>query len=313
MSLLQQCLNTEHLARQAQYRAQFQHNRPFRHLALDAFFQPAFLQGLLAEFPPFEQGNYINENGEPGGKSTLERIRQLGPHFARLDSLIQSREFLHWLSESIGIPELLYDPWYFGGGTHENLNGQDLDPHVDFNRHPETGWHRRVNLIVYLNETWEEHWGGTIDLHRDPSLPPEQDEIVRILPLMNRAVLFETTEHSWHGFTRIRIPPAAPVKSRRSIALYFYTRERPVEELGPSHSTIYVDRHLPPHIQAGHTLSEADMEEIRVLLARRDGHIRRLYGNITQLTGEVEQLRQMAARSGWRRLRQLLKRALGHR
>ncbi len=290
-NLLHQCIHPSHWHNQDAHRATFQHNKPFKHLQIDSFFQPDFLQGLLQEFPSFEQGNYLNENGEPGGKSTLEKIQELGPHFRKLDALIQSPEFRQWLSETIGSVDLLYDLWYFVGGTHENRNGQDLDPHVDFNRHPETGWHRRVNLIIYLNETWDASWGGTIDLHKDPYLPPEQDEIVRILPLMNRAVMFETTDWSWHGFTRIQLPEGAPVQSRKSIALYFYSKVRPAEELGPTHSTIYVDRHLPQHIGAGHTLTEEEVEQVRILLARRDGHIKRLYRDITRLTGEVEALR----------------------
>jgi hypothetical protein len=41
--------------------------------------------------------------------------------------MLRSREFLGWLSEATGIPKLLYDPVYTGGGTHLNLNGQELD------------------------------------------------------------------------------------------------------------------------------------------------------------------------------------------
>ena len=107
--------------------------------------------------------------------------------------------------EISGIPDLLYDPDYLGGGTHENLAGQDLDPHVDFNLHPRFGWYRRLNLLVYLNPEWDENWGGCLELHRDPHLPPAQDPVKRVLPLMNRAVLFETSERSWHGFEAVAL------------------------------------------------------------------------------------------------------------
>ncbi|MCK7593868.1 2OG-Fe(II) oxygenase [Pseudomarimonas salicorniae] len=254
--------------------------RPFRHLVIDDFFRPEFANALLAEFPAFERGNARTENGDLGQKSTVEKIRELGPSFEALDDLIQSKPFLDWLSEATGIPDLLYDPWYFGGGTHESREGQELDAHVDFNRHPANGWHRRLNLIVYLNREWEDAWGGSLELHSDPRR--DDNRVTLVTPLFNRCVVFETTEWSWHGFSRITLPPAQAHKTRRSIALYFYSRSRPADELAPEHSTIYVERPLPERFRAGMTLGEQDVQELRVLLARRDQHIQRLYRDLMQ-------------------------------
>src|SRR5690606_39949980 len=66
------------------------------------------------------------ENGTEGNKSTVERIRDLGDAFVALDDAIQSPEILALIGTVTGIPDLLYDPYYFGGGTHENRQGQDL-------------------------------------------------------------------------------------------------------------------------------------------------------------------------------------------
>lgn len=285
----------------------FRAARPFRHVQIDSFLRPAYLEQLRAEFPAFDPRFAKNEQGEIGNKAVVERIRGIGPAYAALDDLIQSKAFLGLVSQLTGIPDLLYDPWYFGGGTHENRHGQDLDAHVDFNRHPITGWHRRLNLIVYLNPEWDAAWGGCLDLHRDPRAP--DDEVVRIAPLDNRCVIFETNEISWHGFERIDLPEARRAMSRRSIALYFYTQERPAEELADSHSTIYVDRPLPERFAAGHTLSEADAEELRVLIARRDQHIRRLYRDVGRITTELDQARSLLARSRLGRAIGLVRRA----
>lgn len=264
----------------------FAPRKPFRHVVIDDFFSADYARRLLAEFPDFERGNARNEAGDLGNKSTVERIRELGAPYRELDDLIQSRGFLDLIGRLTGIENLLYDPWYFGGGTHENREGQDLDPHVDFNRHPIENWHRRLNLIVYLNPEWEDNWGGSLEIHTDPRR--DDNRIERITPLFNRGVIFETTETSWHGFSRIGLPESRKGLSRRSIALYFYTIDRPAEELAATHSTVYVDRALPEHFVAGKTLQQGDIEELKILLARRDQHNQRLYRDITSLNAQLE-------------------------
>jgi hypothetical protein len=264
--------------------AKFAQASPFRHLVLDDFLAPEFAELLLRDFPPFERGDARNENGELGRKSVVERIRALGPAYAELDELVRGRPFLELLGGITGIPELLYDPDYIGGGTHENRHGQDLDPHIDFNYHPITRQHRRLNLIVYLNQTWDEAWGGSLQLHRDPRRDRAEDEVVTVPPALNRCVIFETSERSWHGFERIDLPEDKRHLSRRSFALYFYTKTRPAEQIASAHSTVYIERHLPERFAPGYTLRDDDVRELRRLLSRRDQHLARLYREVQGLS-----------------------------
>jgi len=299
-----------HLHDQAdQLATRFGERDPFRHVVIDNFFAPDYCAQLLAQFPAFERGNARNEDGRIGNKSTIEKIRHLGPALAALDDLVQSAEFLALIGRITGIPDLLYDPWYFGGGTHENRNGQELDAHVDFNRHPVEKWHRRLNLIVYLNHEWNDAWGGSLELHSDPR--SADDRITVITPLYNRAVIFETTEWSWHAFPRIALPVHKQGLTRKSVALYFYTKERPSDELADAHSTIYVDQPLPRRFQPGMTLSAADVEDLQVLLTRRDHHNQRLYLEVTSLAKQLEQAHAALNSGRLGRLRYFARRLIG--
>jgi len=253
---------------------QFSAAQPFRHVTIDSFLDPQFCQELIAQFPPFETGDARNERGELAGKSVIGDIARLGPAYDRFDRLMRDGEFLSMIGRITGVPGLLYDEDYVGGGTHENRDGQELDSHVDFNFQP-IGWHRRLNLIVFLNPQWEEAWGGCLELLREPTADSGDARKI-VVPLANRAVIFETTESSWHGFCVIRTPPGRGI-SRKSLAVYFYSHARPAAEIAASHGTYYYQRPLPGHIQAGYTLREEDVAEIRKLFARRDDHIRFLY------------------------------------
>ncbi len=236
--------------------ARFRAARPFPHIVVDSALDAAFCRQLADQFPAFAQGNSQDENGRAGYKSTIENIRPLGPAFAQLDALLASPPFLERLGRITGIEHLCFDPDYVGGGTHENLPGQALAAHVDFNCHPR-GWHRRLNLLLYLNPTWEPSWGGALELRRSPREPASP-----IQPLFNRAVLFETSDHSWHFFDTI----SAEGTARRSIAVYFYTAEPPAVR----HTTKYIEPFLPETGTARdfHHLVEQRLFHLDRLLAR---------------------------------------------
>jgi hypothetical protein len=268
-------------------RDEFAKAQPFRHVVVDEFLDRAFCERLMADFPAFDTAKAVNETGDVGGKAVVPELAQISAAYAEFDRLIRSSDLLRWLGEITSIDHLLYDPDYIGGGTHENLHGQDLDPHVDFNYHPKRPLHRRLNLILFLNPEWWKEWGGCLELHRDP-WNPDADSAEPILPLANRGVIFETTETSWHGFRRIVLPEERRGQSRRSIAVYFYTKDRAPAETAPEHSTIYVPRPLPAHLKPGYTLRPEDLEELEVLIARRDQQIRFLYEREKEFSTTLE-------------------------
>ena len=116
--------------------------------------------------------------------------------------------------------------------------------------------------------------GRRLELESDPWRAERKGPRQRILPLANRCVVFETTKSSWHGFSRIQLPAGRRNGSRRSIEAYFYTRQRAGVETAPSHSTIYVPRPMRAHLQPGYALRPEDVQELEVLIGRRDRQIR---------------------------------------
>jgi hypothetical protein len=259
----------ETFERADELRETFLHAEPFRYVFIDEFFENGFAETLLAEFPSFDRRLAIAESGAVGGKAVNTTIATISPGYKELYELISSRPFLEFVSRLSGVPDLLPDPAMYGGGTHENLHGQELDPHVDFNLDQTEQLHRRLNLIVYLNKEWRPEWGGGLEIHSNPRRPDE-NRISTCEPLFNRAVLFETNEYSWHGFPKIDLPEDKRHLSRKSISIYLYTKERPAGEIAPKHATFYVQRPLPARFAPGHVLSAEDVLELQRLLVRRD-------------------------------------------
>ena len=258
------------LCRAAGLQREFQGATPFRHVAIDDFLEAQICESLLNDFPSFDERHATDEMGRIGRKAVVERLSGISRGYRKFYEYINSAAFLDAMSQLTGIPGLIADETLFGGGTHENRAGQGLDVHIDFNIDERRMLHRRVNLLVYLNKEWEEAWGGSIELHSNPR-QPEIDEVKRFLPLFNRALIFETNEYSWHGFRRIELPPDKEHLSRKSISIYLYTRERPVEEVVAPHTTFYVPQPLPERFSAGHTLDQRDAMELHALMASRDG------------------------------------------
>ena len=283
------CLDPAALQRADDFAQQFASAQPFRHVEIADFLRQDLCDRLLAEFPRFEDRHALNEMGEVGGKAVRMDVRDMSEAYRELDACLQTPEFLDYVSRVTGIPDLLYDPDYVGGGTHENRDGQSLDAHVDFNYHPRTQWHRRLNLIVYLNPRWEADWGGVLELHSDP-WNASSEQAIGVRPLFNTCAIFETTESSWHGFSQIHLPAEDAHLSRKSFAIYLYTRERPAEHTAPPHATIYVPQSMPAHLQAGAVLEEGDVRDLQQRFSRLRTQLRYLYEREKRFGAQIQSL-----------------------
>ncbi|HEV2332400.1 MAG TPA: 2OG-Fe(II) oxygenase [Gammaproteobacteria bacterium] len=290
---MKQLISPPVLERAAGIRSAFQTAKPFRYACIEDFLQPEWAETLLAEFPVFDPGKAMNEFGKVGRKAVRTDMREISDRYREFYDYISSQPFLDAMSAMTGIPDLRFDKQMYGGGTHENLEGQALDAHVDFNYDQERQLHRRINLLIYLNKEWDVSWGGAIQLHSDPR-DWDHDEVKTFNCTFNRCVVFETNEHSWHGFERIKLPAEKRGLSRKCISIYLYTRDRPAEEIVPVHGTFYVQRPLPERYKPGLTLSPEHLDELRQLVAQRDdwvGFYQRLEAD---LGGENRGLRHYA-------------------
>jgi len=256
---------------------QFQTAEPFPWLVLENFLTENFVDQLVTDFP--QQGpDYarycLGDDGQIGPNYANSNPQEFPVAFQLLDSLISSDGFLIFLSKITGIPDLQYDPDYFGGGIRESQGQVFLPPHIDFNYHPRTMSHRRLNLLLYLNEDWMEEWGGAIQVHRDPRVHRTDSMVASFPPVLNRCFIFETSERSWHGFNRL-VPP--PGRSRRAFTVYYYTKDRPDADAVSWHNTEYVEPPLPARFAAGYTLTDQDELLLNEAIGRRDGRIDLLY------------------------------------
>jgi len=133
---------------------------------------------------------------------------------------------LRQIEQLTGIENLIPDHTYLGGGVHVTETGGRLGLHADFNIHPVTGFHRRVNALLYLNPDWDYRWHGELELHGNGI-------VKKIEPLFNRLIVFPITDNHIHGQpTPLACPPH---RKRFSLALYYYTTDRPDEEKTPFH------------------------------------------------------------------------------
>ncbi|MDP2270221.1 MAG: 2OG-Fe(II) oxygenase [Archangium sp.] len=245
-------------------RRQWQAPRKFPYAVIDDFLPEAVVKAALEGFPQRDAANwkrtpYAHQREKLAMESGIP-----SPCQAVLDTL-NGRPFLDLLEQATGINGLLSDPDLVGGGLHQIEADGFLNVHVDFNFHPRKRLHRRMNLLVYLNPDWDDAWEGHLELWD----MDRKERLERIAPKLNRAVLFETNEVSFHGHPRpLKTPPGVV---RRSMALYYYTESR--ETVAPEHNTLYRYTSIADYPKVARATAQALVDRLKTEGVRRTGRI----------------------------------------
>ncbi|HWY95064.1 MAG TPA: 2OG-Fe(II) oxygenase [Steroidobacteraceae bacterium] len=208
-------------------------NAPFSHIVIDEFFEPGAMDEVLTEVDAVDRSKRYAKflDRETGHNKFAFFPDAVGPKTARLAQCLNSGPFLAYLEKLTGIPNLIADPSYFGGGVHWIDNGGYLEVHADFNHLKKYNLARRINLLLYLNKDWKDEYNGHLELWDRATLTKRKT----VAPLFNRAVIFSTVKEALHGHpTPLSAPPGV---ARRSLALYYYTNTW--EPAVQAHTTLY--------------------------------------------------------------------------
>ena len=236
-----------------QLKEQFLSARPFNHIVVDNFFQEDVANKIADEFPAWDSDDWSAFYNSP-----IE-VKKLCSDWNRFKTFtykafwyLNSKEFVDKLKFITDNPNLVMDIGMHGGGYHSHISGGKLNVHLDYDLHPKLGLQRKLNIIIYMTKGWDPEWGGSLSLWSGDDKHPITCE-KKVYPLFNRAVLFDTTQNSWHGLPEpITCPDGL---ARNSLAVYYV--QPPTEKITTRQRAMFV----PSEEQIGNPEIEKLCEE----------------------------------------------------
>lgn len=218
-------------------------SNPFPHIVWDNFLDDKTISSIKQEFPREDSEFWTWKSNDANSIKYMCQDKSLIEKLSNISNLIKylnSSYFCGILGSIFEIPNLVSDDDLAGGGLHMIGDGGFLKVHADFNQSDKKpGYHRRLNLILYLSDDWKDSYNGNLELW-DTDLSKAE---VEIEPLLNRMICFNTQPDgnivAYHGHPKpLNVPRDV---YRKSIALYYYTKEKPQNIFSEKHKTLYMD------------------------------------------------------------------------
>ncbi|WP_155820539.1 2OG-Fe(II) oxygenase [Komagataeibacter europaeus] len=216
----------------------FQEGKPFHHCVVDNFFTKKIANELSDEFLEYKSEKWFSYLNPLEDKKALNDWNAFPQLTYAVFNYLNSRSFIDVIQKYVGT-ELFSDNGLHGGGWHIHGRGGNLNPHLDYSIHPKLLLQRKVNLIIYLSPDLKEEDGGHLGLWNSDSKEEKPTTLAKeISPKFNRAVIFDTTQNSWHGMSR----PLSHDRNmlRKSMAVYYLCEAK--EGTSPRQRALFAPR-----------------------------------------------------------------------
>tara|TARA_B110001454_G_C12687679_1_gene420907 strand:- start:374 stop:1162 length:789 start_codon:yes stop_codon:yes gene_type:complete len=198
----------------------FRSQKTFPFTVIDNFFNEKIAKKLEKEFPNYKDKNLHVYNNYCEIKKTLNIWNLFPPLTYNIFTILNSDKITKLISKNLKTPNVISDHGLHGGGWGMLSKGGKLNPHLDYSLHPKIHAQRKFNLIIFLSRSWKKNWGGELSFylknHTNKKMPGKLFK--KILPKFNRAVIFDTSNFSWHG-----VEPIKGNSIRKTIAVYYLT------------------------------------------------------------------------------------------
>ena len=247
----------------------YQGKSPFDYGCFDNFLPMELLEKVRSEALSMGEKAPEHSSGNERLKTSYNPDR-LPPYTRAVFNALNSRAFIQFLEQMSGIPGLIPDPYFQGGGIHRTETTGFLSIHADFNHHKVMNLQRRLNVLIYLNPDWKEEYGGSFEVWADDM----SEQIAKFAPVMGRMCCFSTGDNTMHGNPEpVNHPENEP---RLSIALYYYTATWEEGRIGQS--TVFKQRPGTDDAASGEARMRVIRDIVPPILLRNYFRVKRRLG-----------------------------------
>lgn len=146
---------------------------------------------------------------------------------------LHSSTFLKWLQAVTDTVDLIPDPHLIGAGYSKAYTGDSLKIHTDFNWNNQLRLHRRLSVIIYLNEEWNESWGGNLDFYDTD----RENVLSRVIPRAGNMVVWSYNNLAYHGYPEPMTNPKGTC--RKNLRLFYYVSNASHNNIVQPHRSLY--------------------------------------------------------------------------